>query len=181
MPGRPRGECCDGREAAAAPHPVAGARERTVKQDDLAATIFVLAALAVMAIGFGARAGLAIPREIARLLGWLVFLAGMTLFTWAGLSLKGAFFGKVKPVTEQIVADGPYRWVRHPLYLSVIAALVGLCLMLRSWWGLLSVFALFLPAVIHRARLEERALGEQFGSAWQDYAARTAFLVPWVW
>jgi len=152
-----------------------------MKKINLPSLIFVLSALSVMAISFWTRTSLPIPRESSRLLGMFVFLSGMTLFTWAGLYLKCAFYGSVEPETGQIIKDGPYRWVRHPLYLSMIVSLAGFSLMVRSFWGIVSVFALFLPSLIYRAKLEEQALDHKYGSKWQKYARKTAFLVPFIY
>jgi protein-S-isoprenylcysteine O-methyltransferase Ste14 len=134
-----------------------------------------------MAIGFWTRASLPISRETGRLLGMFIFLTGMTLFTWAALCLKGAFYGNVEPVTNQLVADGPYSLVRHPLYLSMLISLFGLGIALRSFWGLTAIFVLFLPALLYRARLEERSLEKKHGTAWQEFEKRTFFLFPFVW
>ncbi len=57
-------------------------------------------------------------------------------------------------------------------------ALIGANLVTRSAVGLLTLIILFLPAEIHRARLEERALEDKFGAAWREYAKRTGFFVP---
>jgi protein-S-isoprenylcysteine O-methyltransferase Ste14 len=148
---------------------------------DFPSSIFVLSALSIMAIGFLTPASLPISREIGRHLGLFVFLSGMSLFTWASLCLKVAFYGCVVPVTQRLVTNGPYSQIRHPLYLSMFIILVGLCLALRSLFGIAGIFIFFLPAVVYRARLEEQALETSFGRYWQEYKRRTFFLLPFVW
>jgi protein-S-isoprenylcysteine O-methyltransferase Ste14 len=37
---------------------------------------------------------------------------------------------------------------------------------------------LFLPAVVYRSRLEERALSGKFGGTWEEYTHQTMFLIP---
>jgi len=143
--------------------------------------IFVISALIAMAIGFWTRASLPVSRESGRLLGMLVFLSGMTLFTWAGVCLQQAFYGNVEPLTDQIVTEGPYRWLRHPLYLSMLISLIGINLALRSWWGIAGVLIIFLPSLIYRAKLEDQAMEKKFGSCWQEFAGRTFFLLPLIW
>jgi protein-S-isoprenylcysteine O-methyltransferase Ste14 len=152
-----------------------------MKKVNIPAVIFVLSALTIMAINFWTRATLPISRETGRLLGMFIFLSGMILFTWAGLSLKGAFYGNVKPVTDQLVMDRLYRYVRHPLYLSMIVSLVGLCLTLSSLLGIVGVFIVFLPAVVYSARLEEEALDKKVGAIWREYTRKTEFLFPFLW
>jgi protein-S-isoprenylcysteine O-methyltransferase Ste14 len=152
-----------------------------VNRINFPALIFVLSGVSVMVISFGTRAHLPISRETSRLWGMIIFLLGMTLFTWAGLCLKNAFFGTVEPVSDRIIKDGPYHWVRHPLYLSMIISLIGISLMLRSIWGIIGVFVFFLPSVVYRAQLEEQALAGKFGIYWEEYVVKTTFLVPLLW
>jgi methyltransferase len=58
-----------------------------------------------------------------------------------------------------LVATGPYRFLRHPIYVGVALELAGFPLML-GLWGTLAGIALLHPfAVLRRIRLEERALG----------------------
>jgi protein-S-isoprenylcysteine O-methyltransferase Ste14 len=95
--------------------------------------------------------------------------------------LKGSFYGTIAPVTDEMVKGGPYRWVRHPLYLSMLITLLGIALAFRSLWGVVGVVVFFLPAVVYRARLEEEALAQKFKRDWDDYAERTSFLIPKCW
>lgn len=150
-------------------------------RDNFAALIFVLAALVVMGISWLTRSSLPISRDWGKLLGELIFVLGMAVFVWAAVLLKGAFRGTVAPVSDLLVRKGPYSWVRHPLYLSMIVTLFGITVALRSLWGMIGLFSLFIPAVIYRAKLEEEALAEAFGDDWDAYISRTSFLVPWIW
>ncbi len=104
--------------------------------------------------------------------------AGTGLLIWTLAHLRGAFLGNIAPVTEHLVTSGPYRWVRHPLYLSMLVALLGLTVALRGVWGVVVVLALFAPAAAYRARLEERALAAKFGPEWEAYARQTCFMLP---
>jgi protein-S-isoprenylcysteine O-methyltransferase Ste14 len=150
-------------------------------QEKLAPLFFVIAALATMVIGWFTRSSFPISCEISKPVGEAIFLIGMIAFIWTIVHLKKAFLGDVAPVTENLITHGPYRWLRHPIYLCMIIVLVGIGIAFRSLWGIISVFAIFLLAVIHRARLEESALAEKFGSAWDEYANQTNFLIPFLW
>lgn len=152
-----------------------------MKRNSLAAAVFVLSALAVMGIGWWTRSSLPVSRQVGKSLGQAIFLLGMAGFVWTVAYLRGGFFGEVTPVLERLVKDGPYRRVRHPLYLSMIIMLLGMGLAFRSLWGVVGVFVFFLPSVVFRARLEEQALAEKFGETWGVYTARTCFLLPWIW
>ena len=79
---------------------------------------------------------------------------------------------------HELVAAGPYRWIRHPLYTTGLALFVALGLMAGSWLVLLAagvVLVLLRLLVIPR---EERALVEKFGGRYEDYMERTGRLVP---
>jgi protein-S-isoprenylcysteine O-methyltransferase Ste14 len=101
-------------------------------------------------------------------------LAGFALAAWS-LSWLGRSFAVLVSVRE-IVVSGPYRFVRHPMYLSYVLQMAGLV----CAYGSLAVVALtsgHLLLTVYRARLEERRLRE-LSSAYRDYAARTGFLFP---
>lgn len=152
-----------------------------MKHDNLAPLFFVLSALAVMMIGWLTRSSWHITKEISKPLGGAIFLLGMGAFVWIIFYLREAFLGDIAPVTDLLVTSGPYRWVRHPLYLSMIVILVGIAIIFRSLWGVVGVFVLFLPALVYRAKLEEQALSGKFGHTWEVYLQRTYFLIPPLW
>jgi protein-S-isoprenylcysteine O-methyltransferase Ste14 len=152
-----------------------------MKRDNLAALLHALTSLVVISLGFWVEPRLPLPRSAAKPLGMAIFLLGMALFAWVLAHLKGAFFGNVTPVTNHLVTSGPYRQVRHPLYLSMIVALLGLAVALRGLWGVVGVCILFGPAAAYRARLEEKALARKFGPEWDAYTRQTRFMLPLIW
>jgi protein-S-isoprenylcysteine O-methyltransferase Ste14 len=111
-------------------------------------------------------------------LGFVLFGLGMVLFTFAVATLKEAFLGNVEPVTETLVTTGPYKFVRHPVYLGMVISVLGLALGMKSLWGLICTIAIFVPLGIYRARLEEKALVVAFGDEWNDYVRQTYFMFP---
>jgi protein-S-isoprenylcysteine O-methyltransferase Ste14 len=116
--------------------------------------------------------------RVIKPLGFVIFGAGMLLFVVTVAYLKKAFLGNVEPVTDTLITAGPYKLVRHPLYLGMVISTIGLAVGLRSLWGVLVVFLIFIPAGLWRARLEEDALAQKFGKEWEDYAKRTYFMFP---
>jgi protein-S-isoprenylcysteine O-methyltransferase Ste14 len=152
-----------------------------MKREVFVGLTFVTSALSVMVISGLTLASLPIPREVGKPAGEIIFVVGMAAFIWTASCLKESFQGTVAPVSDQLTQNGPYRRIRHPLYLSMVIILVGITLAFRSIWGLVGVFVLFLPAAVYRAKLEEEALALRFGQEWAAYAAQTSFLIPWVW
>jgi len=102
----------------------------------------------------------------------------MCLAIWAASHIKEAIMGEVEPRLKKLVKDGPYQFIRHPVYLGITIALFGSTFELKSWVGMIGTFVLFLPSEIYRARLEEKALQSKFGKEWEEYALRTGFLLP---
>jgi protein-S-isoprenylcysteine O-methyltransferase Ste14 len=77
----------------------------------------------------------------------------------------------VKPFEEStvLITDGVYHISRHPMYLGFVSILVGIAILLRSLssWIIVLIFAALMDVVF--IRVEERMLGEKFGSAWLAY------------
>ncbi len=149
-----------------------------LKDELLPAALTVVAGLVTLAASFLFRDQLLIPKDAARLVGLAVLYVGMALFLWAALHLKEAIGGLVAPRRDRLVVSGPYRYVRHPAYVAMLIAMIGAAVVLRSLVGLLVSFLVFLPAEIHRARLEEQALEHAFPESWRTYASHTGFFLP---
>lgn len=79
---------------------------------------------------------------------------------------------------RRIVASGPYRLLRHPMYLAACVETVALPVALCSPLALAFALAVFVPAEVHRAYFEERQLRSLFGDAYSVYAARTWGFLP---
>lgn len=76
-----------------------------------------------------------------------------------------------------LVTTGPYRFVRHPLYVNGALAFAAISGMTRSWWFVAWVLpALVLLAI--RTRQEESHLASRFGEEWRAYASRTGRFLP---
>ncbi len=101
-------------------------------------------------------------------------LAG-TIGSLAALAWLGRSFS-IFPDARALVTAGPYRFVRHPLYLAEYVATLGIMLGFRQPWALLiALGTLFFQ--IKRMDAEEALLGRTY-PAYDDYVRRTARLVP---
>jgi protein-S-isoprenylcysteine O-methyltransferase Ste14 len=146
----------------------------------LPAILNFITGVGVVLISFLSRFHFSMPKGVAKILGLFIVYAGMALVIWAGVYLKEAFLGMVEPKLNVLVQKGPYRYVRHPVYLGMTIALVGVAIALRSLTGLIGVFLFFLPTEIYRAKLEEKALFHKFRDEWKNYAKRTGFILPFI-
>jgi protein-S-isoprenylcysteine O-methyltransferase Ste14 len=102
----------------------------------------------------------------------------MIIVIWAAWHLKKGFFGGIEPENELLIKTGPYKYIRHPVYLGMTIALLGIPIILKSWIGIIAVFIFFLPSEIYRAKLEEKTLSKKFGKQWDEYLKRSGFFFP---
>ena len=85
----------------------------------------------------------------------------------------------VRPALRGLATRGPYRLVRHPLYLAYVIADIGYNLQEWSYATLMLVAAGW-ASMIYRIYAEERVLSRD--PNWADYTARVRYrLVPGIW
>jgi protein-S-isoprenylcysteine O-methyltransferase Ste14 len=77
-----------------------------------------------------------------------------------------------------LVTTGPYRLVRHPIYLGLAATATGQALAFGSWPALLAVVCGIVPTFVWRAHAEEKVLSRTFGERYAVYKQRTKMIVP---
>jgi len=111
----------------------------------------------------------------------VIFLGWVVVF-WA--FRENAFLsGLVRIQSDRghtVCTTGPYRFVRHPMYLAVILVLPGVPVFLGSFYGLIPA-GLAAALFVLRTSLEDRTLRREL-PGYAEYAARTRWkLVPKVW
>lgn len=145
--------------------------------------IVVLQALAVV-LGLAARA--VAPWADLPLWVWavgiLAMVVGTVLRLWAVLALGDEFRRVVAVRPDQnLVTDGPYRWVRHPSYTGALLIFGGFGLSLANAVSVLVLVVLPGAAYLRRIRVEEAELTAVLGERYLAYARGRARLVPSVW
>jgi len=81
---------------------------------------------------------------------------------------------------QRVIDTGPYARVRHPMYAAALLYLIGMPLLLGSWYGL-AVLPLLILGLVPRMVLEERTLAREL-PGYADYLARVRWrLLPYVW
>src|SRR5215212_8385644 len=101
---------------------------------------------------------------------------------WARLLFAGALFlpgagAEENGVSQRLVVEGPYRFVRNPLYEGDICLILGAALLTRSWVLMLGA-ALDLGLLAFQLPFEERELGERFGIPYRRYCKLVPRFVP---
>jgi protein-S-isoprenylcysteine O-methyltransferase Ste14 len=110
---------------------------------------------------------------------WLVLqsVAGLILALLSFWSLRRSF--AVLPSVRAIVSQGPYRWVRHPLYLGEATFILGMMMLAFNLLSLL-VFGIFIALMLARIRMEERKLSTQ--EEYRLYASSVKYrMIPYVY
>jgi len=108
----------------------------------------------------------------------LVTAAGMLFSVWARVHLGGNWSGIVTIKHDhELIADGPYALVRHPIYTGLLVAFIGSAMARGEWRGVLAVL-IACWALWRKLRLEERWMAECFGQQYEAYRRRVPALVP---
>jgi protein-S-isoprenylcysteine O-methyltransferase Ste14 len=115
-------------------------------------------------------------------LGAGLAFAGLALRLHAIRVLGRRFSATVRVARDhQLVAEGAYRYLRHPSYLGVLLVIIGIAVMFRSWLAATAGVPLMVAVYRRRIRLEERALEATLGAAYRTYRQRTWSLLPGIW
>ncbi|HEY0462756.1 MAG TPA: isoprenylcysteine carboxylmethyltransferase family protein [Polyangiaceae bacterium] len=111
--------------------------------------------------------------------GWAVALSSFWLRRRAIREL-GKMWSLHVEIREQhqLVMSGPYRWVRHPAYTSMVLELCSFGLILQSFYSSALVALLFIPTLVLRIKIEEAALREQV-AGYSEYQRSTPALLPY--
>jgi len=81
---------------------------------------------------------------------------------------------------QPVIQSGPYRVIRHPMYLGTVLMYLATPVALGSWWALLPAL-LIVPILVLRVRNEEKVLAEQL-PGYREYMQKTRYrLIPGVW
>src|SRR5918993_3854656 len=106
-----------------------------------------------------------------RVLGGILLVAGLIVLIQAFVRFVMEGFGTPVPVAapERLVVGGVYRYVRNPMYVAILAAIVGQALLLGQLGLLLYAAAFWLIAAAFVRFYEEPALTRQFGADYEAY------------
>jgi len=130
-------------------------------------------------VRFGWSPGIPLALLIAAL---AVMVLGSLLTTWAMASNR-FFYGILRIAKDRghtVATSGPYRYVRHPGYVGIIAFDLAMPLILGSLWALIPA-GLTTCIIILRTALEDRALHEEL-EGYREYVQRVRYrLLPGVW
>jgi protein-S-isoprenylcysteine O-methyltransferase Ste14 len=118
------------------------------------------------------------PGHVALPAAGLVLVTLAAALSLVSLLTMGRLFG-VRPALRGLAMKGPYRFVRHPMYLSYILADIGYNLQEWNFVTLLLVLIGWM-SLVYRIHAEERVLSQH--AEWPAYAALVRYrLFPGIW
>ncbi|MBI4763892.1 MAG: isoprenylcysteine carboxylmethyltransferase family protein [Deltaproteobacteria bacterium] len=113
---------------------------------------------------------------VQQVIGIIVGAAGAAVALWCVFSF--AFIGKGTPAPfdppRRLVVQGPYRFVRNPMYLGAGFALAGAALFYGSWVLLGYIGLFFLATHLFVVGYEEPTLRRTFGPEYDAYCRRVS-------
>jgi protein-S-isoprenylcysteine O-methyltransferase Ste14 len=123
-------------------------------------------------------ARVALP-DWVRMIGLVAIVIDSVLVFWMFRSLGT----NITPVYEarqsaKLVTNGPYRWIRHPLYAFGFVLMMGLALVTALWWLMVCAVLFIGIFALWRVPKEEAKLIELFGDAYRNYMTRTGRFLP---
>ena len=105
-------------------------------------------------------------------------ILGLLFAVWARLTLGSNWSGTVTIKTNhQLIRRGPYRWIRHPIYTGMLAALLATAIAQGLLSGLVG-FAFASLALYRKARREEKFLAQEFGEGFMEHRQHTGMFLP---
>ena len=116
---------------------------------------------------------------ILQSIGFLIFYIGAITYDLIiiinGKSLLPSTSGLLE--NHRLIQKGPYRIIRHPLYVSYIFILVGLILILLIYWLFIPVICLII-GIYPTAKAEEEILTKQFEEEYLEYKRKVGMFFP---
>jgi protein-S-isoprenylcysteine O-methyltransferase Ste14 len=112
--------------------------------------------------------------------GFLLSALGVGLAIAARVSLGLGWVGPASSQdTDELITNGPYALVRHPLYGGLLLAMLGSAIGQSVLWALpLIVYG---PGFVLSARREEELMIARFSEQYRSYMGRTKMFVPFLW
>ena len=123
-----------------------------------------------------------IPPGAARFAASAIFAILASVLSWSSVRHLGRQFRIQAGLyhDHQLIRSGPYGVVRHPIYASLLAALLCTLMLLTPWQWCVASLALFLLGTEIRIRTEELLLASRFPKEFPEYRRHVPAYLPFV-
>jgi len=117
--------------------------------------------------------------EPIRWLGGIIGILSTGLLVWSHSVLGKNFFGGMKiRAGHKLIKEGPYQWIRHPIYTAFIGIGIGFLLLTGNWLIGGAWLSSITIALMTRLKAEEEMMVEQFGDDYVSYQEETGKFFP---
>ncbi|MFN2152455.1 MAG: methyltransferase family protein [Anaerolineales bacterium] len=144
-------------------------------------TVILLVLLIVTALDGGRYQWSSVPLGV-QLIGWsfLIFAGAMV---WHVMMVNAylSSWARIQEDRQQVVVqEGAYRFIRHPMYLGIIVAFLGIPLALGSWWAMIPSVVI-VGLFVYRTHREDQMLTHGL-SGYAEYTGKVRYrLLPGIW
>ena len=108
---------------------------------------------------------------IVLVVGIILTASGAILLSWTAKHIVRAFFSR------ELIQTGPYKYIRHPMYLFIYLILIGVgMLWFSSTWFI--ILLVFIPIWYLIGKVEEKQMTEMSHGKYQEYKKRTGMFFP---
>lgn len=123
------------------------------------------------------------PQVETGILAWLalpLWLIGAAILLWSFWNFLAQGRGTPAPIDppKELVAVGFYRYIRNPMYVGVLAVILGHFLWFGYWWLLIYAAIVFTAFHAFVTMYEEPTLRRKFGTAYEEYCKRVPRWLP---
>jgi protein-S-isoprenylcysteine O-methyltransferase Ste14 len=123
------------------------------------------------------------PAEVALAVLTVVLAAASVWLVNAASRRLGKQWALAARLVEghDLITDGPYGWMRNPIYTGMFGLLLATGLAMSRWTTLLVAALVFAIGTVIRVRREERLLRQAFGPSFEEYARKVPALIPGIY
>ena len=112
------------------------------------------------------------PPKLLLAISVVVLVIGTAVWAWTVVLIL------TRVPKNQLITQGPYALVKHPLYTGVaLLVLPWIGFLLNTWLGIAIGAALYVGSRLYSPR-EEEMLAQAFGAAWEEYCRKVK--IPWL-
>ena len=82
---------------------------------------------------------------------------------------------------HKLITDGPYAYVRNPIYTGMFGMLIATGLAMEHWIATVAAVIIFAAGLVIRVRTEEKLLRAAFKQEFEEYARRVPAVIPGIY
>ncbi len=116
-----------------------------------------------------------------QIIGSVLVILGLVEAIWARISLGRNWSGYVTyKKNHELVTSGPYKYIRHPIYSSLILMLIGTFFNFPNT-EVIIILLIWIVLFATRMKREEKIMTKLFGREYINYMDKSKRLIPWIY